>query len=120
MKTVEISMKSLNGMIDSINGAVIGVSKELEKPYNHDGYVAAMNKLSMRINDFMKVIRFEDNRGVKNYIISALEVRTMRFSKSEVKVLSGSAFRKWFKEGLMRDRLSVEFKVGKDDSKPIK
>lgn len=109
MRTIKISNTQLNGHIDSINGALIGLSKCMETTYNYDDYAKAMSKLTTRLKDFAKVLGINDEKHFASYCVSALEIRTMRFSKAEVKVLSGSAFRKWFKEGLMRDRLGITF-----------
>ena len=111
MYTIEISNSVLNKSIDAINGAVIGLSRCIEKPYTDEEYTAAMGKISTRVRDLLKVCKLDTNNHRISYIISAVEIRTMRFSKDEVKVLSGSAFRKWFKESLMKERLFVEFKT---------
>ena len=120
MRTISISNNMLNKLIDSINGACIGLAKVLEKPnYSKDEYTQAINKLGTRVNDFFKVIKVDHDNTMKSYTISMLEIRTMRITKDKesktetVKVLSGSGFRKWFKTELMA-KYAIDFKTTND------
>lgn len=123
MRTISISNNNLNKLIDSINGACVGLAKVLEKPnYSKDEYTQAINKLGTRVNDFYKVIKVDHDNTMKSHTISMLEVRTMRITKDKesktemVKVLSGSGFRKWFKTELM-SKYAIEFKATNDKTK---
>ena len=120
MRTISISNNNLNKLIDSINGACVGLAKVLEKPnYSKDEYIQAINKLGTRVNDFFKVIKVDHDNTMKSYTISMLETRTMRITKDKetktetVKVLSGSGFRKWFKTELMA-KYAIDFKTTND------
>lgn len=123
MRTISISNIMLNKLIDSINGACVGLAKVLEKPnYSKDEYTQAINKLGTRVNDFFKVIKVDHDNTMKSYTISMLEIRTMRITKDKetktetVKVLSGSGFRKWFKTELMA-KYAIDFKATNDKTK---
>lgn len=123
MRTISISNIMLNKLIDSINGACVALGHVLEKEhYSKDEYTQAIDKLGTRVNDFFKVIKVDHDNTMKSYVISLLETDTMRMVKDKetktknVKVLSGSGFRKRFKVEIM-GKFGIEFKSTSEKTK---
>ena len=104
---VFLSNCQINRLADEINGAAVGYGKMLgEKPYNEEHYIAATKKLVSKIDSFLKAVNIKD-KTMRSYMVGEMISRAMRWSKGDVKVLSGSAFRKWFREDLAHDRLQI-------------
>ena len=99
-----MTKKEIKGYIDSINGKSIGLAAAMNDANSRDGrenYAIAKTRLYDSVKLFCAAAGIvKDNNVIDpvDIIIDGVNMRAVRYTKGDFKALSGSGFRKWFKE----------------------
>lgn len=94
--TFNYSHKQLNDRIDSIHGNMIALASAIDKR-DDEKISVARRDVESKIANFMGLFHIADNESIMN-VYTMLSMRTGRFSKEGVKILSGSSFRKFIRD----------------------